>query len=122
MEKYINEMKHSTELLETILVGLEHIQKLLSEGKVEFSILLFEDNFQAFSMIETSVERFPSETLPEELPLLTDNVRNAIQIIVSAYESQNYAKVQEALQFALLPKYIEWKHELEKVFNSYLLS
>jgi hypothetical protein len=122
MEKYINEMKHSTELLDTILVGLEHIQKLLSEGKIEFSILLFEDTVQAFSMIETSIERFLSEFLTEELPLLTDNVRSAIQLIVSAYESKNYAKVQEALQFALLPKYKKWKHELDKMFNSYLLS
>jgi hypothetical protein len=122
MEKYINDMKQSTELLETILVGLEHIQKLLGEGKVDYSILLFEDTVQAFSMIETSVEGFPSETVLEELPLLTDNVRNAIQLIVSAYESKNYAKVQEVLQFSLLPKYKKWKNNLNKMFNSYLLS
>ncbi|EWG11497.1 hypothetical protein [Cytobacillus firmus] len=56
MEKYIEVMKQCLEISETILEGLHHIQKLLSEGKFEQTIYLYEDVLLAYSTIENSVE------------------------------------------------------------------
>jgi RNA binding exosome subunit len=122
MEKYIDVMKQSTELLKTALEGLQHIQTLLSEGKFEDSIFLFENTVQAFSTIENSLKGFPDDILTEDIQTITNNVRNAFEIVVSSYETKNYAKVQEVLQFTLIPRYKNWEHELEKTFNPYLVS
>ena len=67
MEKYIEVMKQSLELSETILEGLQHIQKLLSEGKSEQTIFLFEDTLVAYETIVRTIEPAVNELNNESI-------------------------------------------------------
>ncbi|UTW68534.1 hypothetical protein KHA80_13085 [Anaerobacillus sp. HL2] len=56
MEKDIEIMKMSVELSETILEGLQHIQKVFRSESFE-TIFLFEDVLLAYSTIETQLNQ-----------------------------------------------------------------
>lgn len=56
MEKHIEVIKQSMNLLETVKEGLQHIQKLSHEGKYEATIQLFENVVFAFSTVEKSLD------------------------------------------------------------------
>ncbi|WP_404454400.1 hypothetical protein LG329_05560 [Virgibacillus necropolis] len=122
MEKQIEVMKQSAELLDTVYEGLQHMQQLLKEGKFEETIPLFGDIVYAFSTIENSVSELPDEILSDDSKALTTKVRNALDHVVGSYESKEYGKVQEVLQFTLMPSYRKWMEELDEAFRSFLVS
>ncbi|MFD1849058.1 hypothetical protein [Oceanobacillus bengalensis] len=122
MEKNTEVMQQSKELLQTVNEALQHIQNLLKEGKFESTITLFGDVVQAYSAVEGAVDHLPDELLSVENRELTTEVRNAIELIVSAYESKDYGKVQEVLQLSLIPRFSKWQEDLESVFEQYLVS
>src|SRR5690349_7118852 len=113
MEKYIEVMKKSLELSETILEGLQYIQKLLSEGKTEQSVFMFEDALEAYTAISATIDPVVNELNNESIPAQQAPFSQAADLAVTAYEEKNYAKVQEMLQFTLVPRFKKLKEELE---------
>ena len=67
MEKPIEVIKQSLELSETILEGLQHIQKLLSEGKSEQSVFMFENVLEAYTAISETIESVINELNNESI-------------------------------------------------------
>lgn len=122
MEKHIEVMKQSLELSETLLEGLQHIQKLLNEGKSEQTIFLFEDTLVAYETIARTVESVVNELNNESIPAQQAVFSQAADLVVTAYEERNYAKVQEVLQFTLVPRFKKLKEQLEEVFKPYVIS
>ncbi|MUK89034.1 hypothetical protein GMD78_11685 [Ornithinibacillus sp. L9] len=122
MENYLSIMKQSQNLQETVQEGLEHIQSLLKVGKYEATITLFSDIVQAFATIESTLRVIPKEVVTDDINEMTAKIKETLNIIVSSYEDQNYAKVEEVFQFNLMPRFNKWKTKLEEVFNPFLLS
>ena len=122
MEKHIEVMKKSLELSETILEGLQHIQKLLSEGKSEQSVFMFEDVLEAYTAISATIEPVINELNNESISAQQAAFSQAADLVVTAYEEKNYAKVQEILQFTLVPRFKKLKEELEQAFKPYVIS
>ncbi|MBU8905995.1 hypothetical protein KH400_05245 [Desertibacillus haloalkaliphilus] len=115
-------MKQSVELTETILEGLQHIQKLLGEGKFEETMYLFEDAVAGFTTIVRSIGPVQKELNNDELETKINSVKNALDLVVGTYESNSHGKVQEIMQFTLVPQFMKLKQELERAFEPYLLS
>ena len=122
MEKYIEVMKQSLDLSGTILEGLQHIQKLLGEGKIDETMALFEDVISAFAVVERSIEPVKEELHDHELEDKVKSVKGALEHVVSAYEVKNHGKVQEVMQFTFVPQFKKLKDELERAFRPYLIS
>lgn len=122
MEKHIEVMKKSLDLSETILEGLQHTKKLLSEGKHEQSVFIFEDILQAFATIGRTIAPVLKELNNESISLKQAEFSQAADLVVTGYEEKNYTKVQEILQFTLIPRFKKLKEELEQTFNPYLVS
>ena len=122
MEKHIEVMKKSLELSETILEGLQHIQKLLNEGKNEQSVFMFEDALEAYTAISTTIEPVINELNNESISAQQAAFSQAADLVVTAYEEKNYAKVQEILQFTLVPRFKKLKEQLEEAFKPYVIS
>ncbi|WP_066290399.1 hypothetical protein [Bacillus sp. FJAT-29937] len=122
MEKYIEVMKKSLELSETILEGLRYIQKLLSEGKSEQSVFMFEEVLQAYATIERNIEPVVNELNNESISAKQAEFSHTANLVVTAYEEKNYAKVKEIIQFTLVPRYKRLKEELELAFNPFIVS
>jgi hypothetical protein len=122
MEKYNDVLKKSTELLETVQEGLLYTLKRLNEGHFEDTIYLFEDAVEAFSVIERSLNVIPKDILNEDVTELTAKVKNAIELIVSAYELKDDAKVKEILQFSLIPRCKKWNEALADTSARFFVS
>lgn len=122
MEKHIEVMKKSLDLSETILEGLQHIQKLLNAGKSEQSIFMFEDTLQAYATIGKTIGVAVKEIKNDSIPAKQAEFSKAVDLGVTAYENKNYSKVLEILQFTLIPRFKRLKKELEEAFNPYILS
>ncbi|UII55611.1 hypothetical protein LS684_18595 [Cytobacillus spongiae] len=122
MEKHIEVMKMSLELSETIVEGLQHIQKLLNEGKHEQTVFLFEDVLTAYESIGRTTKQVVKDLNQELILARQTEFGKSAELVVTAFEEKNYAKVQEILQFNFVPKFKKLKEELEKAFNPYLVS
>lgn len=115
-------MKKTLELSETIIDGLKHIQKLLSEGKNEQTVFLFEDVLVAYVTIARTTETALNEMNNENILEFQVEFSKVADLVVNAYEEKNYPKVQEILQFNFLPKFKKLKGELEEAFKPFLFS
>ncbi|MGO4888805.1 hypothetical protein ACJ2A9_13690 [Anaerobacillus sp. MEB173] len=93
MEKHIEVMKKSIELSETIIEGLQHIQKQLREDKHEQTVFLFEDVLVAYSTVSRSVDTVLKELSNEAIPAMQVDLSKAADLVVTTYEEKNYAKV-----------------------------
>ncbi len=119
VEKYVDVMKQSVELSDTLLEGLQHIQKLLGEGNAEQTIYMFEDVLLAYSTIEGSIEPIKEELKNEELTTSAIKLKQTLELVVSNYEAKDYNKVQEVIQFTLVPQVKKWKQQLQGAFQPY---
>ncbi|MBU9722283.1 MULTISPECIES: hypothetical protein [Bacillaceae] len=122
MEKYVEVMKKSQELVDTMVEGLEHIQRLLSEGHEAQTVYLFENVVLAYTTIEKSLEPIQAEIKNEELQSVTKNLAHVLELVVDSYEAKDYGKVQEVIQFTLTPQVINWKAVFESAFKPYIVS
>ncbi len=122
MEKHIEVMKISQELVETMLEGLEHIKSSISSGKFEQTIFLFEDVLIAFSAIEQSIEPFKGKLEGHSVEADLESLKKVLELTVASYEEKNYSRVQEIVQFSLGPQFKKLRSGLEEAFKPYLLS
>ncbi len=121
MEKHIDVMKHSVELSETILEALQHIQKLLSEGKFAETMYLFEDVVLAFSTLQQSVTTINEKLENHEIDATAKKVQETLELVVSAYEENSHSELQE-IAHTLFLQVKKWYEELEKTFKLYIVS
>lgn len=122
MEKYINVMQQATELTETMVEGLKHIQKLLGTGKFEESVILLENVVASFASVEQSIVPVKAKLDNHAIEAKTERVKEALNLILDACEAMNYGKVQEMMQFTLIPQVQRWQKELAQAFNPYIAS
>ncbi|MBU9711756.1 hypothetical protein [Evansella tamaricis] len=122
MDKYIEVMKRTKELTDTMLEGLEHINELFKDGKYEETIQLFESVVVAYTTIQNSLEPIKEKLNNGDLESTTKNFNHILELVVDYYETKDYGRVQEVIQFTLLPHVKKWRGELETAFEPFLTS
>ncbi|MCE7793202.1 hypothetical protein K8O68_12315 [Salipaludibacillus sp. CUR1] len=123
MEKYTEVMKHSLQLTETMVEGLSHIQKQLSEGKYLEATQLLTDVISGYASIENSVRPVLIALEKEgQVEGHLDDVRKNMGQVVTLLEEEDFGTVQEVIQFTLLPNVKKLKEEMETVFKPYIVS
>jgi len=115
-------MRQAKDLSDTCLEGLEHVKSKLNQGEFESTMMMFHDSANAFYQMHKSIQPVLKELPDNELELLSDSLRDTIELVVSTYEQGDRSKVLETLQFTLLPQYKKWQDELNHCFQPYLLS
>ncbi|OEH92205.1 hypothetical protein [Bacillus solimangrovi] len=118
MEKNIKVMNKITELLETCEIGLKHIQHQYQQMRYEESMMLFHDVIHAFATIENSYNNL---NVKEEIKS-SNELRKAFDLIVNFYEENDYAQLQQVMQFTLLPSFKRWRAELEDNLTQLLMN
>ncbi|WP_017726259.1 hypothetical protein [Halalkalibacterium ligniniphilum] len=122
MERYVNVMKQSIELVETMEEGVGYIHTQLNEGRFEQSVLLFEDVLNAYAIVEQSTSSVLAKMEEQSVLLQLEKGKQALERILSTYEEKQHEVVKEIIQFTLLPAIHTLKKELEQSFSSYLVS
>jgi hypothetical protein len=122
MENYMEVMKRTVELSDSCLGALEHIKVRLNEGAFEDTVRLMDDFVNGFYQIEKSMQGFISELSSNQLEETTNQLRSAMEHVVSAYEQGNSGKALEIILLNMLPSCKKWKVEIEKSLHPYVLS
>lgn len=122
MERYTEAMKQSIELSETILEGFMHIHRLIDEGQFEQATMLFGDALSGIASIQSAVKPVLESLENIETDDVIISVVKAAGTVVNLFEEKNYMKVQEVLQFTLVPQFNRLNEELRKLFTPFLVS
>lgn len=122
MEKYMDVMKRTVELSESCLEALEYIRVRMNEGVFEETVRLMDDFVNGFYQIEKSIQVFISELPTNQLEATTNQLRSAMERVITAYEQGDIGKAVETMQFNLLPSCKKWKLEIETSLRPYVLS
>jgi len=120
MQKKREVMKQSLELLQTIQEGLTHVQQSLNERKYDQTISLFEDAVYAFNTVENSVRGLGSEFVSDAADQTRERIVKGLDTAVGFYEQNAFGRVQETLQFTLIPAFEQWKKQLNLDFGKHL--
>ena len=114
-------IKKLLELLDTCEEGLEHIKKLLTEGRYEDSVEMVVDEFQAIAQIEKSARQI-QESIPENLfGEEFKQVYSAMDSFTQAYELKKQEDKFSILETELFPAFRAWKNTLNKVLGKYVI-
>ncbi|WP_168123424.1 hypothetical protein [Paenibacillus sp. HB172176] len=118
MNKYQESMEQTLTLSDTCLEGIDHIKRRLSEGTLESTVPLFSDLVEAFFQMERSISVFKEQLPPNHLAERSDELREAIDHVVTSYESSDSAKAKELIHFNLYPCFKKWKRELHDALEA----
>lgn len=122
MEKYIEVVKQSIELSDTVLEGIQHIRKQLEEGKFEEAAFLFEDTIVAILTIERSVDPLVTQMSSNKISEIMVELKRILELLVGNFEDKNFSNVKEIMQFSLIPIFNQWKKELETNLKAFYTS
>ena len=115
-------MNRILELSDTTLEGLEHIKQRTMEGYFEQTTELFTDVMSAFHQMEKALEPLLDELETGELKPRTEELVQAMRLMLAAYEGEQDVKPVEILQFSLLPRYRSWQEALREAMGPYTAS
>jgi hypothetical protein len=122
MEKHLDVVKRTIELSESCVEALEHIKLRINEGAFEETIRLMDDLMNAIHQIEVSMYGYLDKLPKNDIEERTIQLRNAMELVVSAYEQRESVKASEFIQLNLYPCFNSWKAEIERVLHPYVLS
>ncbi|ABR46959.1 conserved hypothetical protein [Alkaliphilus metalliredigens QYMF] len=115
-------IKTSLELLETMEEGLVYIKGKLNELKTEETINVLLDLTNAFASIEQSINPILLKLEKNDMPIKTDVLRDALDVMIKEYENTKGQRAVEIMQFTLEPAFKNWKREVEETLRPYIVS
>jgi hypothetical protein len=122
MEKYINVIYHVNKLSETCLEGIIYLQKQLNQKQLDSTIILLCDLVTAFFVMEKSLQPMLPLFDSQHLENLILSIWDSIDFVLSAYERNDENKALYVVTAYILPKFTQWKHEIENTFYPYIYS
>lgn len=122
MDKYLDVIRKTLQLSETILEGLTYIQANLDLGEFEKTKTMFTDVIEGIYQIQQSLSAFLSELPANEIAALNGKLKNSLDGVVSAYEQKKAAQLKEKMEDDLLPVFEQWQEELKRCLRPYLLN
>lgn len=121
MDRYIDVIQRSFELLQTMEEGLEYMHSRIQEGEYEASIVMMQDVSVAYSVLGRSLFPVLEKLLPNKIEELGNKFQQALIRLLAAYEQRTWGDVEATLSHVLMPCYRTWKVELEKQLQPYIL-
>lgn len=115
-------MKRTLDLADTCLQGLEHVRLCMEEGRFEDGIIMLNDTVQGYFQMEKSISLLIARLPDNNIALSGEDLRKALNTLISEQEKGNRGKVLEQMQLSLLPAYKKWQAELNKSLSPYVAS
>ncbi len=109
------------ELTDTCLEGIRHLRVRLHEGYMEETILLFRDVIEAFYQMEKAIQPITDKFALCILEEMTNQVRDSLDYVATFYEKAESRKAYEIIEMQLLPNYLNWKGEIDRLFTPYVI-
>ena len=122
MEKYIEVMKQSLNVLETMIVGLEHIPQQIQENKTPDAIQLMDDMLVGFMSVDKSLQTLLDEADGSDIATQQlQKVNETFERVVTAMENDAFDTVVDILEQSLTPQVKKLHSTLTELFTPYVL-
>jgi len=122
MEKYHEVIERILQLLETMEEGYMYIKDQLEKLCYEESFIVLNDAMGAVNSIENALypikAELPENSLDAFIAAIKHNMNNAI----NSYEQGKEVYLTEQIEKEVLPSFLAWKKELERVLRPYVIS
>ena len=122
MERYIEVMKQSLNVLETMIEGLEHVPQQINENKMPDAIQLMDDMLVGFMSVEKSLQPVLEEADGADIATQQlQKVNEAFERVVTAIENDAFETVVEMLEESLTPQVKKLHSSLIELFRPYVI-
>ena len=112
-EEHREVVQQILDILPTLEEGLQHVIVQLSELRFEESGMLFKDTAEAFASTITSLlDLFGDECQSSTIQSISA-MRSSLSQVADAYEGDNVATTQLALEQQLIPSFHQCRKEIE---------
>jgi hypothetical protein len=91
------------------------MQVHLDELRLEESAALFKDTAEAIGSIADCILPMVNQDREQHMLMLIANLRKGVSRIIDAYEKNDLAAIQKALDYQLIPAFSSWQHELSHI-------
>lgn len=122
MDKYGEIFRRLLDLSDTVLEGLEHMEKQLAEIRYEESFVLLQDIVTGIDSIEKSLQPFVNDLSPNKLVIYIIEMEKEINELVSCYENYDIVKIKDGVTSKVLPGYLQWQQELKHMLEPFVIS
>lgn len=122
VKKYYEVIEKSLQLLETIEEGLIYIQKQLEELRYEEGFTVLKDAMEAIVSIESAIHPMKDGLQENCLDVLAVAIKESMKKAINSYENGKELDLGEQIEKEILPSFMKWKEEVERVLNPYILS
>lgn len=122
MEKYLEVIKHVLELINSIEEGLFHMESQIIKLQYEESVVLLQDAFDAVVKIEESINLISDELKENDMDELIELVYEKFDTMAKLYNDKSVENLSEEIGGELIPRFLDWKTEVEKNLLPYTIS
>lgn len=122
METYIDIMRQMRGLSETCSQAVQYIHVKFEKGVFEQAEFLLLDLVEAVCALEQGLQLLAGWLNHQHLLGLLHHFSDALVSVVAGYEQQEWHLLTGLVARVFVPRYDEWKKELDRSLDDYLLS
>ena len=120
--KYIEVIQQILPLLNTIEEGILHTKHQLAELRYEQALVMFQDVMEGIASIENAIYPMKNELPKNDIESLFIALKEGINNAISSYEHSKETNIENQISEEVLPAFLTWKQEMEKVLKPYAVS
>ena len=102
--------------------GIEYIRIGFAQGRFEEMLPMLQDVTQAFISIQQALSSGKAGTTSRFLNDHTLKIQNGLTQLVSAYEMMDWDQARKAMEYEVIPGFLQWKEEIERHYRPIVVS
>lgn len=102
--------------------GLEYIRTGFAQGRFEEMLPMLQDVTQAFISIQYALSSRGEDMTSRFLNDHTRRIQNGLGQLVAAYEMMDWDQASKAMEYEVVPGFMQWRQEIERYYRPAVVS
>ena len=115
-------IQKSLDLAETMQSGIEYIRIGFAQGRFEEMLPMLQEGTQAFISIQQALSGRTEGITSRFLNNHTRKIQKGLNQLVSAYEMMNWDQASKAMEYEVVPGFLQWREEIERHYRPAVVS
>jgi hypothetical protein len=115
-------IQKSLDLAATMQSGIEYIRTGFAQRRFEEMLPMLQDVTQAFISIQQALSSGKAGTTSRFLNDCELRIQNGLKQLVSAYEMMDWDQASKAMEYEVVPGFMQWRQEIERYYRPAVVS
>ena len=102
--------------------GLEYIRTGFAQGRFEEMLPMLQDVTQAFISIRQALSSRKAGMTSRSLNDYELKIQNGLNQLVSGYELMDWDRASKAMEYEVVPGFMQWREEIERHYRPAVVS